>query len=214
MTLKPSIILAAVFFALGTGFGWILWHPRAAVVETPAFAVRQRDSSLVLARAPDAKAKPPAIIPKGDKIDRIIGATVQPRTVPIEDVRFVHDTVRDTVKIGDSVPRGTITLHPGDSVVCPPVRISLAIVKEKGGGSRVVASSPDGKVIDGLDVPVATAAPVRVLRWSAGALYGPKGNGWGAYVARDLGPLRLTAGGLQGSAKTGTIVMAGVGLRF
>ena len=38
----------------------------------------------------------------------------------------------------------------------PPVTVDLSLVREKDGSKRVVASSPDGAIVSGLDIPIET----------------------------------------------------------
>jgi len=58
---------------------------------------------------------------------------------------------------------------------------------------RVVASSPDGEVIAGLDIPVSTAVERKELQWAAGVVYNPFRQAYGAFVDRDISFLRLGA---------------------
>ena len=52
----------------------------------------------------------------------------------------------------------------------------------------MIASSPNGEILAGVDIPVEAARPVRTLRWAAGGLWNPPDKTWGAWVQRDLGP--------------------------
>jgi len=93
---------------------------------------------------------------------------------------------------------------------CPPLRLDLSLVQVDG-GRRVVASSPDGEVIEALDVPMApgfVAAPVR--KWAAGGSASYRGELPGAWVERDIGRIRIGAevheddrGGLAGRVRLG-----------
>ena len=205
--LKNYIIVAAVFLLTGIGgglaFGWTRWKPQT-VVETAAPAARQPDGSLVLARVPDAHAKPAAIIPKGQTVNRIDNVTVQP-TRP-----FIKP---DTVYLAATATEPARTIIKPDTVICPPVHVQLVLTDLPDGTHRVIASSADGRVTGGLDIAVKNAVVPRVLRWSAGALYGSSGQ-LGAYVSRDLGPLNVSAGGLAANGRVGARGTVGVGIKF
>jgi hypothetical protein len=184
----------------GLGFGWKFWRPKT-VVETAAPAARQQDSSLILARVPDAHAKPAAIVPKGETVSRIDNVTVHP-TVPV----IVHDTIevlagptREVVKV--------------DTVQCPPVRVQLVLTDLPDGTHRVIASSPDGRVTGGLDIAVKNAVVPRVLRWSAGGIYASEAR-YGAYLGHTLGPSDIHSGAISGRGKTPAEAFVSVGLRF
>ncbi len=190
---------------LGLVIGWVLWRPAAPIAEPPAVAVRQGDSSLVLARRPDTTVKIPHVIPAGTRPVREISVAVQP-AAPL----IVHDTVPVPGEPGRLIVKV-------DTVFCPAVVVNLTEVENTADHTRrLVASSPDGRVIAerSIDVPLAPArAPPRQLPWSAGALR-VQDNGWGGYLSRDLGPFRLLAGGLQGLPGGRAVILLGAGLRF
>lgn len=205
--MKPwQLYLALVVAGIGggLGIGWSLWKPAPAVVETPAPAVRQPDSSLVLERKPDAKAKAPVVLPKGQTLDRVVQATVQPAAPTI-----LHDTIRVPATTGPTPAHEVVKV---DTVYCPPVRVQLTLTDGPDGSHRVIASSPDGRVTGGLDIPVKNTVAPRVLRWSLSAVYGSSGR-YGGALGRDAGPLHLSAGVLQ-APKGGAMGFVGVGLRF
>lgn len=190
--------------AIGLAGGWGLWRPSRPIVETAAPAVRQKDSSLVLARRPDTVIKIVHQIPKGYVPERSIEVAVSPAT------QIIHDSIPVPGEPGR-------ILVKVDTIHLAPVRIALTLVRDPAGAHRVIASSPDGRVLDSLsvDVPLGpSAAPARTMPWSAGALYGPTGTGWGAYVGRTLGPLQLLAGGAQGPLGGRAVAFVGLGLRF
>lgn len=187
----------------GLGFGWHYWKPET-VVETAAPVVRQNDASLVLARVPDAHAKPTAIVPKGQTVARIENVTVQP-SVPA----IVHDTVEVPAATGPTPAHEVVKI---DTVACPPVRVQLALTDLPDGTHRVIASSPDGRVTGGLDIAVKDAVVPKVLHWSAGPVYGSGGQA-GAFVAREAGPLHLLVGATH-DVRSGGSAFVGVGIRF
>lgn len=201
---KQLAAMGAVVYALGLGSGWMLWRPKPAPVETAQPAVRQKDSSLVLQRAPDAKAKPAAIVPKGETVARIVRVEVQGPT------QIVHDTIQVPATTGTTPPREIAKV---DTVACDPVKVELTLTDLKDGTHRVVASSPTGRILgSSIDIPVKNTAPPRTLPWSVGALYGSQGQ-LGPYLGRDVGPVRVTAGFLGGGKAPGR-ALVGVGLRF
>lgn len=181
----------------GLGLGWALWHPRPAVVETPAAAIRQRDSSLVLQRAPDGHAKPGMLIPKGGTVERIVHLTVQggppqPMAIPAASGLPTSDSAR---------------------VTCPPLTVDLALVRMKDRTTRVIAKAENGAVLGGVDIPVENAAPVRTLLWSVGPVYNVAARGWGGAVTRDMGPVRLL-GAVTQQRTGGVTAILGATVRF
>lgn len=196
---RSSILTGVTGVTLGLGLGWWLWHPDAAIAEPPAFAQRQADSSLILERRPDAAAKPKQLLPTGAVVERVASVTVQPRAfaVPVQNVprETMQDVVRSAIASEtrrDTVISSTAIISAGaDSVRCPAVTVDLTLIRMPDQTRRVVASSPDGLVVGGVDVPVESATVPKVLRWSAGVTYDPGTKHYGAALARDVGPLRL-----------------------
>ena len=173
-------VIAAVFIVLGWGItlGWILYHPKAAPMETPASAVRQGDGSLVLERAaqnPDAK--PAQEIPNGSKPERIVSVKVQPR-------RFKAPVVKENLTT-DATGKQQLDVQP------PPVNVDLSLVRMPDQTRRVVASSPDGEVIGGLDIPAEPVPQPDDKKWAAGLSYNPQDKSAGVWVDRDMGPFRM-----------------------
>src|SRR3546814_2152003 len=73
---------------------------------------------------------------------------------------------------------------------CPPVHVDLSLIRE-GDGRRMIASSPDGEVIGGFDVPiVAGLVPPPTHRWAAGVRYDPFWRAGGVWLARDVSRIR------------------------
>ncbi len=110
-------------------------------------------------------------------------------------VRYVSLTVRDTVPVHDTATvvtdRGETLSVPCPDVHCPDVRVNLALTKGKN-GERVIASSSDGFVYAGLDVPIEGASGPVIRKWALGALYSPFPNRAGLFVDRDLMFLRTS----------------------
>jgi len=162
----------------------------------PAAAQSQVDGSVVLEREPGASApadaaKPKAALPKGSTLERQISVTVQP-------TRKVHVDASSTAQ----------------DVQCPDVKVDLSLVRQ-GDGRRVVASSPDGTVVGGIDVPI-EAGVIPVDRpWAAGLSCEASrdcGKTLGVWVDRDLARVRVGAelvkreiGGVQARVKVGWV---------
>lgn len=195
----PLVLTAVACVALG----WWLARPEK-VVETPAPAVQQADGSTVLERAPDAKARPAAEIPRGAKLERTVSVTVKPRAES-----------NAGPKAGQG-PGGSLMPAPD----CPPVKVDLSLVRMPDRTRRVVASSPNGEIVGGLDVPVDTAPGSEPQRWAAGLSWSPIHHTAGVWVERDIGRVRLGADLQQArplglaNTLTSTEVRLRVGLTF
>lgn len=168
--------------ALGLGAGWKLYRPKPAPVETAAPAIRQADKSLVLQRRPEAKPQPKHELPKGAKLERQIQVTVLP-SIPM-DARKIPGS-GSLPEIPDS--------STGDKV--SPITVDLSLVRLGDGTQRVIASSDQGTILTGLDIPVGPPAPtVKTLKNAAGLSYGKNsfgGSSSGIVYERDIGPFRL-----------------------
>lgn len=150
--------LAAIAVALFSAVAFGWWLGQPKPVrETAAPEVRQADGSVVLERRPNAAAKPKQRIPRKAKVERVAQVTVQPAAIA----------------------------EPGKP--CPPVTVDLSMIREPDGMRRVLASSPDGQVVGGLDVPVETAAPpAEPKRWAAGLSWSPSAQTPGVWIERDV----------------------------
>lgn len=96
---------------------------------------------------------------------------------------------------------------------CDPVRLDLSLVRE-GDGRRVVVSSPDGQVVDALDMPILPGLmPAPPRPWAVGASYQPLTQRAGIWVERDLARLRVGAELLQ-DERGQVAAMVRVGWRF
>jgi hypothetical protein len=85
--------------------------------------------------------------------------------------------------------RVKVVLTP-EPAECPPVRLTLSVARLPDGSARVVASSPDGRVTGGVDVPVTTVIAAAAPRhWAAGVSYAGD-QAWGVFVHRDIWRLR------------------------
>jgi len=180
-----AAVAAAVLIAVATATGcWYIWKPAPKVPEIAAKEEKQKDGSVVLEKAPDPKAKPAMMTPKGEKVERTATVTVRPDKGP--------DPVTNK---------------------CPDIKVDLAITQDpKTLLRRITAKSPDGEIVAGLDIPVEDAVPPpKEKSWAAGATISTN-NKYGGWVDRDMGPWRLgiqinqasdTRGGVEGWAKAG-----------
>ena len=75
---------------------------------------------------------------------------------------------------------------------CPPVRVNLSVAGN-GVDRRVIASSPDGDVVNAIDMPIeAQLVPPAPRVWAAGMSYDTR-RAVGIWVDRDFNRLRLGA---------------------
>lgn len=163
-----SILIAVLSGAGFVAFGWWMGKPKP-VVEVAAPEVTQNDGSKVAVRAPDAKAKPKQIIPKGAKLERTAEITVQGATP----------------EANKSIP---------GALPCPPVSINTSLVRNDDGSKRLIVSSPDGKVVSAVDIPIETAAaPPEPKKWAAGWSYNPTQQTSGLWIERDILRARIGA---------------------
>lgn len=203
------VVSLALGVIVGLTTGWTLWSPKKRVQEVYAPAIRNEDKSLVLEKKPMADAKPAQQVPKGAVVERVVYVEVQPHGPSTE----VHPTTPGSIV---TEPQVTPSSLPS------PIRVDLTLYRLQDGTKRVVASSPDGEVVGGLDVPVEAARPVpKELKWAAGAVYGTTswgGKSVGAFLDRDLAFVRtgieLTKNTYALSSRTGWEVRAKLGIRF
>ena len=171
-----AVAVAAVFSA-----GWLAsnWYNRAPVIATPAPEKRQSDGSLVLKRDPGAViAAPSPKLPAKPKRTAVV--RVKPKPAPVK---------------------------PDPDGACPAVVECPAVtVRIDEADGRLIASSPDGEIVDGIDKPISLVAP-RKTPWAVGATYTHDGH-YGGFIDRDVGPLRV---GLEADRDA---VRVRVGIRF
>lgn len=180
---------AAVGLSAGLGFGWKFWRPKR-VTETQAPAVRQQDGSLVLERKPDADANPAQQIPAGAKAVRVVQVVVQPKAPLLGPSAAVPAPTPGGAQLAGANPVPSTASAPVSAV-----RVDLTLVRMPDQTQRVIASSPDGTVVGGVDIPTESAVPPKVLKWAAGGVYGvsQSGKSVGVFVDRDAAFLRLGA---------------------
>jgi hypothetical protein len=134
----------------------------------PAPEVRQDDGSVVLERDPQ-----PASEPAPHQLDGYV------------------EERRISVHVSPDVSRKP--LKADTPCTCDPVRVDLSLVRDQAGGRRVVASSPDGTVTGGLDIPILGSTVPKSGKWAAGVSYDPFDGTPGAWIERDVGRIRLGA---------------------
>lgn len=174
---KTEAAIFAVGITVGMTLGWKLWRPGPPKPEVYAPARVQRDGSLELERKPDPQAKPAHEIPKGAVVERVVQITVQPLPA--------------LPNIPTDAPQ--IQIPDAPRTPCPPVTVDLTLVRLPDQTRRVIASSRDGQVVGGVDIPVEAAKPVKDLKWAAGVAWNPADKTYGAFVDRDAAFLRLGA---------------------
>jgi hypothetical protein len=203
-----TIVAGVAMFLLA----WFIYKPKSIPPEPAAPAVRQKDGSLELERvrqgsATPAQIKPAGIIPKGGKVEREIRVTVDPN-VPEANPRGKSGGPSAG---GDPRSPGAPLDSPAGPR-CPQVTVDLSLVRMPDQTRRVIASSPNGTVVGGLDVPIENPKLTRIPRWTASGLVGydsnAKRNVYGGAVQYNRGPFAFTGGVIGGTA------FAGAGIRF
>lgn len=181
MNLKPHAYVFVLGAVAGLFAGYGLYHPDQPPPERYAAQVIQSDKSVILEKKPQADAKPANQIPKGSKVLRVAKVTVKPKV--------------------DHIPEA------GKMVDCPPVDIDLTLVT-KDDQTSLIASSKNGDIIGGVDIPVINTKPApEPLKWSIAATY-YSNRAYSARVDRDFGPTRVSVEAM----KVGSDIVAGVGL--
>ncbi|HSC81177.1 MAG TPA: hypothetical protein VLC08_12540 [Chitinolyticbacter sp.] len=195
MPVRDGLLIAVctVLLAAALWLGIQIGAGRAPVDEitAPAAAVIQHDGSVLAKRVPNPEPSPPPHqLPRGSKEERRVSVTVKPTRQPAPIVE----------------PDGTVHCE------CPPITVDLSLVQVDG-GRRVVASSPDGQVINALDVPIDPAPlPPPERPWAAGVSYSTDQR-WGVWAERDLSRVRLGLDLEQGEAG-GVAARARLGWKF
>lgn len=98
--------------------------------------------------------------------------------------------------IASATPRGAKVERRARIVVRPKtlgsdVRTDIAVVRNTDGTRRIVASSPDGNVVGGIDIPMERFKMPPDRRWAAGLSLDTERNRPGIWVERDIGRVRL-----------------------
>lgn len=165
------LLTIIISVSVGGGIAWWWGRASALVPEPAAPAVALADGSVVLARAgPEApRPKPPHPLPKGSTEERRVSVTIRP-------------------------PAGTgLKLPPQATTAdCPPLTVDLSLVHMPDESRRVIASSPAGGIIAGMDLPMApTPLPAPANRWAAGISLDPIHQTPGVWLDRDWSRLRI-----------------------
>ena len=166
-----ALVVAGLFI------GWKLFRPEPPKPETYAPAAAQEDGSKVLERKPQATAKPAHKITKGATVERIVKLEVKSKPV----------------NAPSALQTGAGKAEAPAATDCPPVQVDLSLVRLPDESRRVIASATNGEIVGGVDIPVESAAPYKELKWAAGLTANPLERTLGAFIDRDLGPLRLGA---------------------
>jgi len=205
------ILAGAVgLFVASLGLGWWLNRPDV-VVELPAPASRQADGSLVLERdgTQIAPQKPPHALPAGAREERRVSVVVQPPRGVVKE-----SLTTDSAEAARLVASSDHPVRPHDMVDscdCPPVTVDLSLVRMPDKTRRVIASSPDGKILSGIDVPISAPVESAARPWAAGILITSERK-LGAFLDRDVGPFRFGVESFQ--TPTGWGAAARAGIRF
>lgn len=145
-TLGYIVLLTAVIvFLLTLWLGQVMFSPAPIPVstETVRAGSTQADGSVKAPRVPVPAGnlpKAPHIIPDGSTEKRRISVTVKPNP-PIRDLPPLKPDESGLCQIPETL-------------TCPPVTVNLSLVEDSDRGHSVIASSPDGEVIESIDIPI------------------------------------------------------------
>jgi hypothetical protein len=112
------------------------------------------------------------------------------------------------------IPRGYVEERRQSITVAPApaassVEVDLSLVR-KGDERRVIASSPDGTILQAIDIPIEAALiPPPPKRWAAGLGYSTERE-VGVWLERDIGRLRVGAEVSKGAGKPRAEIRVGV----
>lgn len=205
--MRAEVLPLCIGLIMGIGLGEMIWKPKAQKLEAPAPAARQTDGSLILERKADLSAKPVHQIPTGAKVERLVQVTVQPRVEPAPAPSSAN-VAPAPISGGSSLVAENLPL----ATPCPPVRVDLALIRMTDQTRRVVASSPDGDVVGGLDVPVEPERIPADPKWVAAGLVGfdlrQSRRVFGVMISRQAGAFSIHAGAI------GQTAFLGAGVRF
>jgi hypothetical protein len=212
--LAKVVLAGGAVFALGLLAGWRLYRCQELPAEPPAPAIHQPDGSLILERSPSGKPsanpeapvlKPAGMLPKGAVVERNVQIVVEPSRPTLAIPKPAHSET-DFYLPHPGVPDLSAAFQ------CPDVTVDLSLIKLKDQTQRVIASSPDGKIIGGLDVPVRAQPFPKPQRWTAQAMAGydtrQSKQVFGGQVSRNLGPFTVSVGAI------GNTAFAAAGIHF
>lgn len=206
---KWQILLFVGGMIAALSFAWWAWKPTPPKPETYKQEVKQADGSVVLEKKPDPEAKPAQHLPTGAKLVRKATVTVQAKmpTVTVSGTMTVESVVeqmKSAFAEPEKMMQKSVVALPVEakeqqsgesfnSLDCPPVTVDLSLVEMPDKSQRVIASSDNGVIIGGVDIPVRDAEQqIEPKKWAAGAAISTKQN-LGVWVDRDLGFVRIGA---------------------
>ena len=185
-----------VLILIGLAIGWKFFAPDLPKPEIYAPLSVQDDGSKVLERKHQHDAKPAHKIPDGAKVERIV--KIEVRSLP--------------EKAPSASQEGSGLTDAPSKADCPPVKVDLSLVRLPDESRRVIASSSNGEIVGGVDIPVESARVYKELKWAAGVTVNPLDSTLGGFLDRDLGPFRL--GAEVNQIKDGIDARLKAGMRF
>ena len=192
--------------AAGLTLGWWIYRPKTVVPQYHQQAI-QADGSVILEAKPNSTAKPSHQIPPGSTVERVAKVVVRPRPISHPAQGAMGQTS------GPSQPgqvSGPGVLPP--SIPCPPVTVDLTLIRTSDQQRRVIASSPDGDILGGVDIPVEGVSIKADPKWTVSGLVGydslRRSRVYGGLVSRRVGPFSCNGGFV------GQTVFVGVGFSF
>ena len=130
---------------------------------------------------------------------------------PLASVSVVANSATTPAPV---LPNADGTCPAPEAPQCPPVTVDLSLIRDDKGAYRTIASSPDGQVISGVDIPLAALAPP--MRPNAVLALGGRNGGGVAYV-REFSVFGLGVSvGVAGLSvrQDGLVPMGVVGVRW
>jgi hypothetical protein len=149
--------------------------------------------------------RPESIAPATAQLQLDGSLVLERRPAPVAPAKAPHAIPPGAVE----ERRVAVTVQP-EREDCPPVRLDLSLIRE-GDGRRVIASSQDGRVTGGLDIPIERSLiPPPSRPWAAGVSWEPRQELGGVWLQRDVSRLVLGAavaeeagGGLRTEVRVG-----------
>lgn len=141
----------------------------------------------------------------GGRVERAVSVTVRPNPLPTP-------TVVGEVPAAPSEKGAEPAIAA--ACACEDVVIDLGLMRMDDGTRRVTARARGGVIVGGIDIPVDAVRMVRPKPWAVGLTVSmdmSRRRALGAFVDRDLGPLRL---GLEVSQRDGGTATLRAGIRF
>lgn len=155
------IIAASVLLLAGLTLGWYLFRPEPPKPETYAHPITLKGGAQVLERKPQANARPAHKVPSGAAVERVVRVSVAPKEIDL-------------------------TAPGAHSAECPALDVDLSLVRLPDDSRRVIASSPNGEIVGGVDIPVESAAPYKGYNWLVGGGVNLFDKGWEIHGGRKI----------------------------